>query len=109
MYCGCEWGFLSHNQLTGVKHLKEDNEKMWVLSSDEEQKLLAACDARPQRKKYLKDLVIFALYSGMRQAEVFGIKKGNVNIRQRYIMVTDTKNHENRKVPINDRQFPGIG
>lgn len=97
-----EWAFLPYSQLSGVKHLKENNEKMWVLTLEEEQTLLAACDARPQRKKYLQDLVVFALYSGMRQAEIFGLKKDKVNMRQRYIMVTDTKNHENRKVPIND-------
>ena len=46
---------------------------MWVLTDEEEQKHLDECGKRPQRKgaKYLKDLVEFALYTGMRQDEIF--------------------------------------
>lgn len=96
-----EWGYLQNNTLQYVKRLTEDNEKMWVLSVKEEKKLLTKCDLRPQRKKYLKDLVLFALYSGMRQAEIFNLKRSNCKLKERHILVTDTKTHENRRVPIN--------
>lgn len=98
---GVEWGYLKNNPLKYVKRLTEDNEKMWALSDREEDKLLTQCDLRPQKKKYLKDLVQFALYSGMRQSEIFKLKKANCQLKERYILVTDTKNHENRRVPIN--------
>lgn len=77
---------------------------MWVLTPEEENKLLEECDKRPQRKggKYLKELVTFALHTGMRQNEIFRFKKENVKLKENYILVTDTKNHENRTVPIND-------
>ena len=97
-----EWGYLPLNPLRGIKELKEDNEKMWVLSSEEERKLLAACDSRPQKKIYLKDLVLFALNSGARQREIFTLKKVNVHLKERFMTVTDTKTHEDRPVPIND-------
>lgn len=97
-----EWGYLSQNPIRSVKLLKEDNERMWVLIEKEETKLLEECEQRPQRKKYLKDLVLVALHSGMREAEIFNLSKTNVNLEKRFILVTDTKNNENRRVPIND-------
>ncbi|BBO72779.1 hypothetical protein DSCW_01960 [Desulfosarcina widdelii] len=46
--------------------------------------------------------MLVALYSGMRQAEIFNLKKADVKIKDRYLLATDTKTHKNRKVPIND-------
>ena len=97
-----EWGYLSQNPITGVKQFKENNEKMWVLTPEEEIKLLAECEKRPQRKKYLKDLVQFALHTGMRLDEIFKLKNSNVNLKESYIKVIDTKTHANRYVPINE-------
>jgi integrase len=97
-----EWGYISQNPIAGVKQFKENNEKMWVLTPDEETRLLIECDKRPQQKKYLRDIVLFALHTGMRQNEIFRLKKENVKLKESYILVTDTKNHENRTVPIND-------
>ena len=97
-----EWKYLQRNPISKVKQLREDNEKMWVLSPEEESKLLEECEKRPQKKKYLRDLVEFALYSGIRQSEIFNLKKVNVHLKESFLLVTDTKNHENRTVPLND-------
>jgi integrase len=100
-----EWGYIQLNPLTKkVKQMREDNEVMWVLTPDEEKKLLDACEKSPQRKKgkYLRDLVLFALHSAMRLSEILNLKKVDVDIKQRYVNVRDTKNKESRKVPIND-------
>jgi len=96
--------YLPLNPLVAVKMLEEKNEKMWILSYDDEDKLLAACDKSPQRKggKYLGDLVRFALYSGMRLQEIFNLRKDDVHPEDRYILVRDTKNHESRRVPVNN-------
>lgn len=99
-----EWSYLQVNPIAKVKLLHEDNEVMWVLSPEEETKLLDECEKRPQRKKakYLRDLVEFALYSGVRQAEIFGLKRVNVHLEENYLLVTDTKTHQDRPVPINE-------
>jgi integrase len=96
-----EWGYISINHLS-VKKLKEDNEKMWVLTPEEEQSLLAECAKSPQRKKYLSDLVLFALDTGMRLDEIQKLKKINIHSRKKYIYVVDTKTGKNRNVPINN-------
>jgi integrase len=99
-----EWGFLSQNPLRDVKRLKGKSERMWVLTPEEEEKLLEECRKNQQRKKarYLPDLVLVALHSGMREAEIFNMRDGDINLDLRFILVTDTKNGESRKVPIND-------
>lgn len=97
-----EWGYLPFNPLAGVKLLKEDNEKMWVLTVKEEERLLAQCAKRPQKKTYLEDLVLFALGTGMREKEIFGLKKIHMHLDAGYVLLTDTKTHENRTVPAND-------
>ena len=102
MKMAVEWKYLSVNPISEVKKFKEDNEKMWVLTPDEEYRLLAECDKRNQRRKYLKDLVLFALHTGARLDEILKLKKCNVHRRERYILVTDTKTGDNRPVPIND-------
>ncbi len=102
MNMAVEWGYLPFNPLSGVKQLKEDNEKMWVLTLEEEKRLLSECEKRPQKKKYLKDLVSAALNSGMREAELFNLKKADIHLRSNFLLVTNTKTHENRTVPLNE-------
>jgi integrase len=97
-----DWKYLLYNPLVGIERLAEDNEKMWVLTDEQEQRLLAECDKRPQRKKYLKDLVLFALNTGMRQGEIFNLKKDHLKLKDHYVLVTDTKTHKDRFVPINE-------
>ena len=101
-----EWGYLTKNPLRDVKRFREDNEQMWVLTPEEEEKLLGACAKSPQRggqgKRYLRDLVLFALHSGMREQEIFNLRKERVDLNNRFLVVVDTKNHEDRRVPIND-------
>ncbi|MBC8418745.1 MAG: site-specific integrase [Desulfobacterales bacterium] len=97
-----DWSYLQVNPIAKVKLLHEDNEKMWVLSQEEEVKLLDECDKIRQPERYLRDLVEFALYSGMRQAEIFGIRRVNVHLKENYLLATDTKTHQDRPVPVNE-------
>jgi len=99
-----EWSYLQVNPIVKVKLLHEDNEVMWVLSPEEETRLLEACENVRQRKgaKYLRDLVEFALYSGMREGEIFGLKRVHVHLEENYVLATDTKTHQDRPVPVNE-------
>lgn len=102
MNMAVDWGYIKSNPLASVKQLKGEKEREWVLIPEEEKKLIEECDRRPQRKKNLRHLVLFALHTGMREAEIFKLKVANIKIEDRYLMATDTKNGENRNVPIND-------
>lgn len=104
-------GIPSHEPMDKVKQFKEDNQKDWILTQEEETRLLDRCEKSPQRKgnKYLKDLVRFALNTGMREAEIFGVKKQAVHVTDRYVVATDTKTHKSRNVPLNDTALEILG
>jgi integrase len=97
-----EWGYLQANPIGKVRLLREDNEAMWALTPDEETRLLEECERVRQPEKHLRDLVEFALYSGMRQAEILGLRRSNVHLDENYVLATDTKTHHDRPVPLND-------
>ena len=48
-------------------------------------------------------MVELALNTGMRLAELQGLRKDAVHLRERYLALTGTKNNDNRNVPLNDR------
>lgn len=102
-----EWKYLKKNPIEGIKTFKEQNQAMWALGHDEEQRLLVECEKSAQRKeaKYLRDLVVFALNSGMRQAEIFRLRVEDIDLSARSLTVHETKNGYSRKVPINERLF----
>lgn len=97
-------GYARNNPLDDVTRYKEDDRRMWVLTPEEEERLLKECGKRPQNVggKYLKDLVLFAINTGMRQGEIFSLKKINVDIDKHTMYVTNTKTDKDREVPIND-------
>lgn len=103
-----QWNYLNFNPLAGrgVKRFKEDNEVTWALTNEEEKNLLEACGNSPQRggkeKRYLRDLVLFALHSAMRQQEIFNLTKSRIHLQEHFLEVVDTKTGVNRKVPLND-------
>lgn len=97
-----EWGHVARDPLAGVRQMKEDNERMWVLTQDEERRLLEALHQRPQHQKYLADLALLAVNTGLRLGELRGLQKVHVDLEARSLLVTDTKNHDNRRVPLND-------
>jgi integrase len=102
MNMAVQWKYLQMNPISSVKLLSEDNEKMWVLSPDEEARLLEECHRRPQKRVYLRDLVELAIYTGMRLDETFGLRWSHVHLEEKYLYVAETKNHQARNVPMNE-------
>lgn len=61
----------------------------------EVKRLLVACDHRPTR-----DAVTLAVYTGMRQGEIFGLTPTNVRGDCLWLPDSDSKNREPRLIPI---------
>ena len=92
-----EWErFSGVNPVTKVKFYKLDNQRTRYLEKEEIPRLLAACGGG-----YLRDIVEFAINTGMRKGEIFGLKWREVDLRQGVIHLLKTKNGEQREVPIN--------
>lgn len=74
-----------------------------ILSRSEESRLLAACDG--QSRKHLKDILICALDTGMRQGEILKLKWSDVDFTNNTIVVRafNTKTMTERQLRMTDR------
>jgi len=68
------------------------------LDDDERERFLSACQASSNKQLYL--CVILALSSGMRQGELMSLKWQDVNLKDGFIILHETKNGERRRVPL---------
>jgi len=91
-----EWDMTEESPLNQGNSLmlKENNKRERYLNEDEIERLLNNCPP------HLKQIVVCALNSGMRQGEILSLKRSQ--IRNGFIYLTKTKTNEARQIPIND-------
>jgi integrase len=97
--CG-EWEWLDKNPVWSVSLeggvAKRDR---WITAEEEDQ-ILARCP------DWLKEVVIFALNTGMREGEIVDLSwKGGVDLSRKTITVLRSKNEEKRTIPMNATVF----
>lgn len=90
-----EWGKAEDNPVTKVKLFKENNEIVRYLKKEEIHKLLDNCAG------HLRPIVVVAVNTGMRKGKVLSLKWENIDFNIGVITVEDTKNGDNRKLPMN--------
>ena len=93
-----EWDMVEETVLKRVrkaKFLEENNRRLRFLSKEECQELIKACDL------HLKPIVVAALNTGMRKAEILGLTWDRVDLNHGFILLDRTKNGERREIPIN--------
>ncbi len=93
-----EWQWLEDSPMRKVKKPKESKGRVRWLDDDERAKLLNAC--KESSNAWLYPCVILALSSGMRQAELMGLKWQDVNLKDGFLILHETKNGEKRRVPL---------
>ncbi len=90
-----EWEWCTDNPVCSVSMEKENNTRVRWLTVEEEQRLLAA--AIP----WLRELVVFAIYTGMRMGEILALTWAGVDLFRRTVTVFRSKNGERRTIPAN--------
>jgi integrase len=83
------------NPVRKVKFFREFNNKLRILSPEEEIKLLQ--NAIP----YLQDLIRFALNTGLRVGEIFSLRWSHVDLPRGILSVFASKTQTIREIPIN--------
>lgn len=96
----------------GLKAFKEQR-RMRYLEKDQIENLFAAIRARIAQNsddrlkastkkfcEYLHTAVTVALHTGMRKGEILGLRWEQINWEKRNLLLTDTQNHEPRRIPI---------
>jgi len=89
--------FFGKNPVSRAGLLPMNNKKERILTIDEEKKLLAACDP------YLRNIIVAALYTGMRKGEIISLKWDNVDLESKLIIIdqTNSKSKKTRRIPVN--------
>jgi site-specific recombinase XerD len=90
-----EWEWLKDNPVSKVQKEKENNEVDRWLTEDEERRLLGAS---PQ---WLREIIVFALNTGLRQDELLSLEWSRVNLFRRTILIQITKNGKPKTLPLN--------
>ena len=94
-----EWGYVKSNPAKGVKLLKEPPGRLRYLKPEEVARLLDACS------DHIKPVVVTALNTGMRKAEILNLRWKEVDLENRKITVINAKNNESRVIPINQTLY----
>jgi integrase len=94
-----EWQLIESNPIAKVKKFKEPPPSEFFLTQAEAKRLVDAC-TEPFRW-----IVITALHTGMRRNEILFLKWEHVNLVRRSIHVVNTKNGEDRHIPMDDTVF----
>ncbi len=94
-----EWEWIRDNPVSRVSMEEENNRRDRWLTYEEEERLLEVCP------EWLKELVIFALNTGMRLSEILSLEWRAVDLFRKTITVFKSKNKELRTIPINDTVF----
>lgn len=93
-----EWEWLETNPVLKIKRHTESLGRVRYLDDDERLKLLQAC--KESTNKYLYTIVVLALSTGMRKGEILSMKRRDVFLNEKFVVLQKTKNKERRRVPI---------
>ncbi len=91
-----EWEYVRENPVKKVKFDKENNQRLRFLEREELKKLLDCCS------DVLKSIVLFAVNTGMRKAEIQYLKWRDIVFQRGFVTLQNTKNGETRRVPLNN-------
>jgi integrase len=94
-----EWEWCRENPMQKVKMERVHNEIDRWLTSEEEARLLAVAP------DWLREIIVFALNTGMRQGEILALRWGDVDFHRGTLVVMNSKNRERRTIPLNSTVF----
>lgn len=93
-----ELQWLDSNPVSNIRKPTEPRGRVRVLSSDERERLLNAC--KESKNKHLYLIVILALFTGMRAAEILHLRWQDIDLKKGTIIVHQSKNNERRSIPL---------
>ncbi len=92
-----EEGYVEDNPVRKVKlYSEKDNLKERILTEDEERRLMEICSDS------LRPILVVALNTGMRRAEIFNLQWNQIDLKSKRIKVEKTKSGKMRFIPVND-------
>jgi integrase len=93
-----EWQWLETSPMSKVKKPTEPRGRVRFLGDNERARLLSAC--KKSSNAWLYPCVVLALSTGMRKSELMSLQWQDVNLREGYLILHQTKNGERRRIPL---------
>lgn len=101
-----EWGInLPQNPVSKIKKPVVFDRRDRVLTSAEYSRLL---DASTRSLHYMKNIIVFAYETAARFGEIIRLHKDNVSFNNRTAKFLDTKNGENREIPLSVKAIEAL-
>jgi integrase len=95
-----EWGiYMPENPVRLVRRPKPPRPRDRRFVKDEEKRLLAEC-RKKSRNPFLLPVIQLAIETGMRQSEIVRLDLSRIDLKRRFLVLPDTKNGEQRTVPL---------
>jgi len=91
-----EWGLVNENPVTKVRKDRVSNNIERWLTSEEEIRLLK------ESPKWLQDIILFAIHTGLRQSEILDLKWSQVDMNRRTVTIHEQKNRCIDTLPLNE-------
>jgi integrase len=101
-----EWGWMQESPIKKISKPKIGLLRARFLSGEECERLLQAC--QQSSNPYLYPVVVLALATGMRKAEIMGLSADTIDLSNGRIVLDRTKNGERRSVPLKGRALSVI-
>lgn len=92
-----EWEWVSENPVSRVSREKVNNLRERWLTFEEEERLLQASP------RWLQELTIFSLETGLRQSEVLSLQWPQVDLFRKTLTILEQKNRGKDVLPLNER------
>ncbi|NBT86617.1 MAG: site-specific integrase, partial [Alphaproteobacteria bacterium] len=92
---------MQENPMLRIKKLKEPRGRVRFLSDEEREKLMQAC--KESQSQFLYLLVVLAISTGARKMELCSLNWEDVDLKNRRILLQQTKNGDSRQVPLTTR------
>ncbi len=88
------WKMVDSSPYKGIKHFRVSNTNLRIVSEEEFQKLYEAAS------QTLRPILLTAVATGMRRGEILNLRWDDVNFKEGFIIVRDSKNYETRNIPM---------
>lgn len=93
-----DWQWLNDNPVRNVRKPPESRGRERILTEEEREQLLQACQA--SKNPYLHTATVLALSTGMRRGEILALKRADVDLVKKRLLLRKTKNGDRRGVPL---------
>lgn len=89
-----KWKMIEESPYKGIRHFKVNNSNLRILNEEEFRKLYESASSE------LGAILLTAYATGMRLGEILNLKWEDVNLKDNYILIRDSKNYESRTITI---------